>query len=456
MAMAVAMVFRQIRAVAMAATQRATAEVARAAILRAMVARAAIRRAMVARAVMRTTALARVAVIRAMELERMTLIGRRTSMDQLLLFVDSRDLFSQSPNQVLLNGLHDLLAKGTLRPEHFLHKLLMNMVANVRARHGSQVRWDDAVLEWLETLQYYGGARVLDILRGSGFETKRHLAADFSRFNLLLPSTRTLRTRKPPYTGMNGIVRSSLASFLKLAAHNNRISALLAAKSCQIFPINLQRDGLALTPGLQYDPRTKTFIGGNEAVTPALVRDHPEPDTAFTKRFLHSEANQMLAGSLCGELALPVGTDFTSKSKTGSDVAKQLLERAQQLQICQLCLEDVRTTDGVILADGADCSSECKSNFFLVSAVSHHVFRASLLRVSASVQRLPGPWSPALGSSASCMLTLHTGRLNLSSLCGHSRAHGQRGCKQSRHEDHPREAGQRLPACSVAQLRTVS
>jgi hypothetical protein len=262
----------------------------------------------------------------------------------------------------VIRGLQRLITTGQLTPDHFFYKFLAGVVAYAKAKHGFQMKWHEDIISFVETVQFFGGARAIEILRGTGFRQKGHLALDFDRFNLPLPTARTLRHRNAGSTFESGVEAAMLKAFLKVANHNDRIQPLISVRSVKIFPVLLQRDGLALAPGLQAHPANNSYVGGKEPVDVAFMAEHKNPSADFVKSFLFAEANQLLLGTLDGQLALPVGTDGGPKAKTKENVADLLTKRIVQLQVCLRCLvrDVVKTQHGVIVDSGETCTSDCK------------------------------------------------------------------------------------------------
>ena len=72
--------------------------------------------------------------------------------------------------------LQCFLNSGFLARDSMFYSLLENSVnyvywLNERKRnHSIQFQWDGEVLQFIETLEYHGGRRVVNLLRGSGHE----------------------------------------------------------------------------------------------------------------------------------------------------------------------------------------------------------------------------------------------------------------------------------------------
>eukprot|EP00733_Pompholyxophrys_punicea_P000588 Pompholyxophrys_punicea_v1_NODE_179_length_2990_cov_78.650085.p1 type:complete len:456 gc:universal NODE_179_length_2990_cov_78.650085:2815-1448(-) len=69
-------------------------------------------------------------------------------------------------------------------------------------------RWDEAVIHWAMTVQFYGGKLVIDTIRGKSTEgqgSHGHLPLNISDWNIFIPADSTLRSYLPyvnPYAGI--------------------------------------------------------------------------------------------------------------------------------------------------------------------------------------------------------------------------------------------------------------
>lgn len=274
-----------------------------------------------------------------------------------------------------MQGLQNLIDSGQLTPQHFFYNLLRDVINCCKAHSGNELRWSDAVYECLETLAHLGGEQVVNVLRGGGFDSKTALHVDFSKMNIPLPSMRSIRARKPAHTTDAGVEAAMLKAFLRMAECERRITPLCSSEDSpkyRVFPVAMQRDGLALKPGIEQDSSTKRFVGGKEPFDLKLLAEHPNPDGDFIKNYLVTEANQLLLVSLCGDLGLPIGTDFTGRSKTAAEIAPLILQRASELQVCLRCMVKERGTvsnAGIVQASAVKtCLTECKGDMCSVSA----------------------------------------------------------------------------------------
>lgn len=262
-------------------------------------------------------------------------------------------------------GFQKLLDTGQLQHEHFFYKLIKGSIGATEATSGSKLRWASEIYSWLQSIKHTNSEKALAFLRGGDFESKEALHLDFAKMNIPLPSIRSVRQKEPAYTTQPGVELCALKAFLKLASHNGRLKALVQNDMIAAYPVVFQRDGLALKPALQLDPASGKYVGGKQDVDVKYMEEHPTPTAADVKDLLHVEADQGFIGSLCGELALPVLTDFSGRSKTKEEVRDNVLHRCIQLQVCLRCLTTgtVASCGGVISDSGKDCTSECKGLF---------------------------------------------------------------------------------------------
>lgn len=83
--------------------------------------------------------------------------------------------------------------------KNYIFKTILNL--QIKKDSGRGFRWDPAIIHWALTIQYHGGEKIIDILRGQAFQGQEKtgvLKVDRSKFALFLPSNSTLRKYLPP------------------------------------------------------------------------------------------------------------------------------------------------------------------------------------------------------------------------------------------------------------------
>jgi hypothetical protein len=158
-----------------------------------------------------------------------------------------------------------------------------------------------------------------------------------------------------------GVEVALLKAFLKICSHGSAVQPVINSALASIVPLILDTDGMTLKGGGQLDPVSGRVVGLTQDIDIKFMQDNPSPSPTLVKSMIHSEANQMLLGSLDGRVVLPIGTDFTTKNKSKETVLQLVVQRAKQLQCCLGCLtsESVPTSHGVVSGSGAECNRQC-------------------------------------------------------------------------------------------------
>ena len=104
--------------------------------------------------------------------------------------------------------LQSFLNSGILPQESMFYILLKNAVSYVdwlvrrKENHSLQFQWDNEVLQFLESVEYYGGRKVVNLLRGPGHDGEGRSSAvsgfDWTKWNWPLPGK---TTRDKMYNG---------------------------------------------------------------------------------------------------------------------------------------------------------------------------------------------------------------------------------------------------------------
>ncbi|VDI59965.1 Hypothetical predicted protein [Mytilus galloprovincialis] len=218
--------------------------------------------------------------------------------------------------------LQDVLNSGLLQKNHIFYVYIDNVLNFVKQVEDpkKQFHWDERILEFVETIEYHGHKKVLNILRGPGFLGTgkggiKHF--DWKSWNLPLPS--------------------------HFARHKNK-------------------DGMALKPGLMVDIRQGVLIGGTLKIDNEFIERHPNPSPEMLKSLFVQEAEVTCLTSLDNKLTLPVGVDYNCKGISSAETFEKFNLHCNQLQICLQCIKSghINTENGVIVS-GNCCSSKCET-----------------------------------------------------------------------------------------------
>ena len=194
--------------------------------------------------------------------------------------------------QSFLNS--DILPKGSMF--YILLKNAVNYVDWVVKReenHSLQFQWDSEVLQFLESLEYHGGRKVVNLLRGSGHDGECRNSAvsgfDWRKWNWPLPGKTTRDKMYSGYSTENGIYAPLLQSFLQLSSVPNAdILTLCEDTTVKVIPVALAKDAMQLKPGLLYDSRQARLIGSTLNLDYNFIRQG-EPDKDTLKTLLYKK-----------------------------------------------------------------------------------------------------------------------------------------------------------------------
>jgi hypothetical protein len=117
----------------------------------------------------------------------------------------------------LLQSIHAALSSGRFPPDSFLYQLLHQQLKCITIDRVNGFRWEKPMIHWAMTLQYYGGAQVLNILRGE-CEHKGDLVNNIYHHNLYLPSISTIKRYIPtvtPYQPLSNTTVKQIKSMLQ-------------------------------------------------------------------------------------------------------------------------------------------------------------------------------------------------------------------------------------------------
>lgn len=192
----------------------------------------------------------------------------------------------------VVEKLQCFLDSGLLARDSMFYSLLANSVKYVfwlnerKRNHSLQFQWDSEALQFVETLEYHGGKRVVNILRGPGHEGEGGSGIhtfDWQKWNWPLPGKTTRDKQYQGYTTEDGIHAHLLQSFL-LSCISERTLPLYEDEKVKVFPVVLAKDAMQIKPGLLHDSRQGKLVGSTINIDYKFVRENPEPDNEMLKK----------------------------------------------------------------------------------------------------------------------------------------------------------------------------
>lgn len=94
-------------------------------------------------------------------------------------------------------------------------------------------KWDPAIIHWCLTLQYHGGQRTIDTLRGKGFQDQGkhgHLWIKPDLWGLILPANSTLRNYVPSIEPYKGIMPERCQLLAKAIKNDCKVMEVITTK----------------------------------------------------------------------------------------------------------------------------------------------------------------------------------------------------------------------------------
>ena len=232
-----------------------------------------------------------------------------------------------SPFSTVVVKLQRALDKRLIDENHILLRLLESGLDQALRPKSGTFKWPPGPRSFAETLEHLGGAKVVEFVRGPGQKGECEdgkgvdkAAFSFSSCNIPLPGATTRANEKPGFTTSSGVLPSSMAAFMQLAMEPARkIPLLIDNATVRVLPIAASRDGMAIKPGLQFEPRRKIVVGAeiDETMDFKFVELHQQPDPTMLKESLVVEAHEFLVTPMTGDFSMPVATLFKSRQKSG-------------------------------------------------------------------------------------------------------------------------------------------
>lgn len=264
------------------------------------------------------------------------------------------------PADGMCTKLNSLVEQGVIPSDGYFYKHINDVVGSLTDT--SHV-YDREVIEFYNTIQYLGGSRTANFIRGpmyTGQGRKGKYNPVDAKGNLYGPSSQTCLKHQAGYTTTSGVIRDLLLVFLTLAQQAN-VPPILETGHVHVIPCVVQNDGTALKAGLQFDERRKNVVGLTERIDLRFVKNNPKPDTEFLKSHIVTEAVVSYISSMDNGISLPISVDYVGKKgKTGEHMQEKFKKEVETLQTCEQCLKRVRVTEHTV--DMADllCRTACK------------------------------------------------------------------------------------------------
>jgi hypothetical protein len=257
-----------------------------------------------------------------------------------------------------------LVDRGELHEGQFLYKYVDNVLRYALyvsdPKTSKNAAWDKAVVLFCQSLVNLCGARAFHLFRGNGFDEAGTLNFSFDDWNFPSPPERALRLRAPPSTTASGLQLFLLKFFIKLIiADGKDVPAIVRSDNFKLYPVNLLRDGTAISAGCEPNLSTRTIDGANVPIDLDFIKNNPRPSPYLVSRILFTEAIAIIFMTACGRRFFPAGLEFAVKSSNAEDVFQKVSSFARQAQICLHCLETKVKAEKLVMTEKCLSDSVC-------------------------------------------------------------------------------------------------
>ena len=148
--------------------------------------------------------------------------------------------------------------------------------------HSAQFRWDNEVLQFLEALEYYGGRRVVNLLRDEGHAGEggwSHLTGE-SGIGHCQERRHGTSSMKSTQRRVVHVPHCCNPLFTCIKEQTPR---LYEDNHEKVLPVVLAKDAMQLKPGLLFDSRQGKLVGSTINIDHKFIKDHPEPERKWRK-----------------------------------------------------------------------------------------------------------------------------------------------------------------------------
>ena len=215
-------------------------------------------------------------------------------------------LASQEEHQ-LVRALADGLSSGAINEKSFFYTDLYTQIMCATAGDARGFRWQPSVIQYWRTIKFYGGKRMVNILRGPQHEGTGgkggRLPVDPSRARRYGPSNSTLKAHSEP-----------IRPYPRLTAEDTKRFSKSLGDSCKFGLLCF--DEVQLQTGYRYLPHLRLLIGASSQDDGTggsiSVRDARKHDLVDLQRRAGTHALQFFWTPLDGRASIPVTYYVTS------------------------------------------------------------------------------------------------------------------------------------------------
>lgn len=239
--------------------------------------------------------------------------------------------------------------------DHIFYRLLFYGLQSLEK--SNQFEWPEDIIQFSSSLEAHGGQKVCNLIRGPGkLDPSYEESQPLKSLNLPMPSKTTRQRRKTPSVKDNGVITQHLISFIELCQATPCLTP--TSTQCEIIPVVLARDAMAIKPAGDFDPASNTIIGLSTSIDLQYVKNNPYPDPDSIRSMLYTEAGAIIATTLDNQATLHLAHDFLLHKTTGDNVFDTLSKTVKIIQSCWECISRTRiisVTEDDITCRTAEC-----------------------------------------------------------------------------------------------------
>ena len=135
------------------------------------------------------------------------------------LSIQIKSITSVTNEPILVQLLLKAFKEEKLHKGLFLYKFIETQLQCLLHNDARGFRWDIDIIHWATTLQYYGGAKIIKILRGEALESEGKfgsLPVIPEKWGLFLPAISTLKNYKPYVDPYNANISNKCKEIVKI------------------------------------------------------------------------------------------------------------------------------------------------------------------------------------------------------------------------------------------------
>ena len=257
--------------------------------------------------------------------------------------------------------LNKLIEMGLIPKDKILYKFLNDIThILIDPNHA----YDPQVIEFFNTVQYLGGERTVNFIRGpmwQGFGRGGKRDPKDAQMNFGGPSISVMQKQTSGYTTRSGVLKPWLLAMQKMCEANNE-NTFVNNNAVSVTAVCYANDSTALKASIAFDEKQALNIGLMNEVDLTFIKENPNPSPTFLRDNVVTEANITCLTTADNLSSMPVAVTYmTKKGKTGEYVKSQILQEVRIIQTCLDCVKESKSRCSIIEEkDISHCDAFCE------------------------------------------------------------------------------------------------